>query len=265
MQLTRIIWEELLPQLEQSPKASQEAVLTFLEPFIALGESSYVDGLARSVHENVLRKAPPNFLEPVLKRVLEGAARTDILKERREALYDTADELEKLIRQRADVTSPHLKEAVISTIKAKSPSPKVKKEATPSVEAKSNPAAKKKMKRKAAKKSEVRSQDGEGDGQALETNSDKATKRKVKRKTTKKTETRSQESEDGRLVMSPLLLPRAALPVGKSSSSEKRQETSNKSTKKVTKKAMKKTSASAPTPEGSDAGLKTKKRKKKGA
>eukprot|EP00930_Biecheleria_cincta_P003554 TRINITY_DN104497_c0_g1_i1.p1 TRINITY_DN104497_c0_g1~~TRINITY_DN104497_c0_g1_i1.p1 ORF type:complete len:452 (+),score=102.48 TRINITY_DN104497_c0_g1_i1:61-1356(+) len=265
MQLTRVLWDELLPQLGESPKASQEAILTFLEPFIALAESSYVDGLARSVHENVLRKAPPNFLEPVLKRVLEGAARTGILKERREALYDTADELEKMIRQRADITSPHLKEAVISTIKAKSPSPKAKTVETQGSDINSSQAATKKLKRKASKKAEVQSQEGEVGGQALETNANKTKKKKLKRQAANKAEGNSQDSEDGRLVMSPLLLPRAALPVEKRSSSKPK-----KTTKKAAKKSTKKnTSAELPaslhTPEASGTRPKPKKRTNKGS
>eukprot|EP00931_Biecheleriopsis_adriatica_P049052 TRINITY_DN28361_c0_g1_i1.p1 TRINITY_DN28361_c0_g1~~TRINITY_DN28361_c0_g1_i1.p1 ORF type:complete len:415 (+),score=108.20 TRINITY_DN28361_c0_g1_i1:40-1245(+) len=173
MQLARLLWEELLPQLGQLPRASEEVIMAFLEPFVSLAEWSYVEGLVRSIHEHVLRKAPPELQDAILKRVLQGAAKAEIPQKSREALYDTADELEKAARLRPEVASPLLVKAITQVAKAKSPSPKVQASADSEVK------GKKKKKKVRGKKQESKS--------------------------------------DGRLVMSPLMLPKAALPVAKAS------------------------------------------------
>jgi len=100
MQLTRVLWDELLPQLEQSPKASPQAVLALLEPFVGLAEGSYVEGLVialsavRSVHENVFRRVPEDLVKQLKKRLL-AAANGAATQKNREALCDTVAELEK--------------------------------------------------------------------------------------------------------------------------------------------------------------------------
>ncbi|CAK9070161.1 unnamed protein product [Durusdinium trenchii] len=98
MQLTRVLWDELLPQLEQQPKASRQVILTLLEPLISLSETSYVEGLVRGIHETVFKKVPWELLDSLIKRLLEAAARTDILQQNREVLYETVDELERRAR-----------------------------------------------------------------------------------------------------------------------------------------------------------------------
>ncbi|CAL1173208.1 unnamed protein product [Cladocopium goreaui] len=104
MQLTRVLWDELMPQLEQQPKASRQVILTLLEPFVCLAEGSFVEGLVRSIHENILKKCPWELLVPLSNRLLEAAARTDIFQKNREALYEMVDEMEKRAREPAPET-----------------------------------------------------------------------------------------------------------------------------------------------------------------
>jgi len=104
MQLTRVLWDELTPQLEQLPKAPQQVILTLLEPFIGLAEGSFVEGLVRSIHDNVLKKCPWELLVPLSSRLLEAAGKTKIIQKNREALYDTVDEMEKRAREPAPDT-----------------------------------------------------------------------------------------------------------------------------------------------------------------
>eukprot|EP00441_Pelagodinium_beii_P045319 CAMPEP_0197626124 /NCGR_PEP_ID=MMETSP1338-20131121/5239_1 /TAXON_ID=43686 ORGANISM="Pelagodinium beii, Strain RCC1491" /NCGR_SAMPLE_ID=MMETSP1338 /ASSEMBLY_ACC=CAM_ASM_000754 /LENGTH=420 /DNA_ID=CAMNT_0043196643 /DNA_START=48 /DNA_END=1307 /DNA_ORIENTATION=+ len=218
IQLTRILWDELLPQLGQSPKASQEVVMAFLEPFISLAEWSYVDSLVRSIHDNIIKRAPPELRDALTKRVLEGAAKPDIPKKSREALYDTADELEKASRLAADITSPLLKQAVAAA-KSKTLSPAATKASAP----------------------------------------DEGKKKKAKAKK----KTKKEKADDGRLVMSPLMLPKAAVPAVKKKSPKKSLKkrkggiaaSASAEVSKVTKKAMKATKASS---EASSAGTKRK-------
>jgi len=204
IQLTRILWDELLPQLGQSPKASQEVVMTFLEPFISLAEWSYVDSLVRSIHDNIIKRAPPELLNVLTTRVLEGAAKTDIPKKSREALYDTADELEKAQSHAADITSPLLKQAV-AAIRSKPPSPKA-------AAAVAGQAPKKKAKAKAKKKAN-----------------------------------KAEKTDDGRLVMSPLMLPKAAVPAVKSplkkSPSKKKKKASSRSDEAAASESVSKATA----------------------
>ncbi|CAE7822332.1 RRP1B [Symbiodinium sp. CCMP2592] len=105
MQLTRVLWDELLPQLEQSPKASTQAVLALLEPFVGLAEGSYVEGLVRSVHENVFRRVPEDLVKQLKKRLL-AAANGAATQKNREALCDTVAELEKRCLDATAVLAP---------------------------------------------------------------------------------------------------------------------------------------------------------------
>lgn len=97
LQFTRVFWDELRPQLEAG-STPKKALLEFLEPFHVLAEGSPVDALVRHVHQHIFRKAPQELLESLAARILEGAARPEVNKKNREALYDTADVLEKLAR-----------------------------------------------------------------------------------------------------------------------------------------------------------------------
>lgn len=216
LQLVRILWDELRPQLGQSPRASQEAVMAFIEPFIALAEWSYVDALVRSIHEHVLRRAPPDLVDALLKRVLEGAAKTDIPKKSRQALYDTADELEKVSRRRPENASPLLKEA--------SPQRAVK---AASKAASSSP-------RSAAGIVSPGPKAGEEKG--------KKRNGRVKKK----------NKGGGQLVMSPLMLPQAAVPALRASKKKaRRTEAGAVATTKLEKKSKQSATAttSSPTPE----------------
>ncbi|CAE7462708.1 RRP1B [Symbiodinium natans] len=107
MQLTRVLWDELQPQLEQSPKAAPQVILALLEPFIGLAEGSYVEGLVRSVHENVLGRVPDELLKQLGQRLLEAAANGAATQKNREALYDMVEVLENRIRC-SNSTAPRL-------------------------------------------------------------------------------------------------------------------------------------------------------------
>lgn len=99
LQFTRIFWDEIRPQLEAAPRASKKAVLDLMEPFCTLAEGSTIDSLVRSIHEHILRKAPHEVLNLLTARVLDGAGRESVRKANRQALYDTADVLESRARQ----------------------------------------------------------------------------------------------------------------------------------------------------------------------
>lgn len=97
LQFTRIVWEELRPQLEQG-SAPKKAILSFLEPFCILAEGSSLDSLVRHIHEYIFKRAPHELLNGLVARILSGAARPDVPKKNRQALYDTADALERIAR-----------------------------------------------------------------------------------------------------------------------------------------------------------------------
>merc|ERR1712178_199400 len=97
LQFTRILWDEMRPQLEASPP-SKKALLGFLEPYLDIVEGSPIDSLVRHIHQHILRRAPHELLDSIVSHLLESAARKDVTKKNREALYDTADVLEKMAR-----------------------------------------------------------------------------------------------------------------------------------------------------------------------
>jgi len=97
LQLNRILWDELGPQLAEKPAASTEVVMHFLDPFITLAEGCALDALVRSVHLQIVRRTPPEYCGALVKRLLTGAAREGLMQKNRDALYESADELEKEI------------------------------------------------------------------------------------------------------------------------------------------------------------------------
>lgn len=97
LQFTRILWDELRPQLERASTPTK-AIMSLLEPFCILSEASAIDALVRHIHEHVFRRAPHELLSSLVPRILEGAARPDVSQKNRQALYDTADVLERLAR-----------------------------------------------------------------------------------------------------------------------------------------------------------------------
>jgi len=97
LQFTRIVWDELRPQMEKG-STPKKALLAFLEPFFTLAEGSPIDSLVRHIHQHIFRRAPHELMGSIAPQLLEGAARPDGSKKNREALYDTADVLEKLAR-----------------------------------------------------------------------------------------------------------------------------------------------------------------------
>lgn len=97
LQFTRIFWEELRPQLEKG-STPKKAILSLLEPFCILAEGNGIDSLVRHIHEYIFRRAPHELLSSLVPRILDGAARPNTVKKNRQALYDTADALEKKMR-----------------------------------------------------------------------------------------------------------------------------------------------------------------------
>jgi len=94
LQFTRVMWEELRPQLEAG-STPRKVLLAFLEPFCALAEGSSKDSLVRHIHQHIFRRAPHELLNSLVSSILAAAARPDVPKMNREALYDTADALER--------------------------------------------------------------------------------------------------------------------------------------------------------------------------
>jgi len=104
LHLLRLFWDELRPQLSEEPRASTEALMVLLEPFFQLAEGSFLGALVKHVKEHLLLKAPSEIMEAVVARVLDGAAKASTAKANRQALYDTADELERRLRPPAEAT-----------------------------------------------------------------------------------------------------------------------------------------------------------------
>lgn len=170
LQFNRIFWEELRPQLSSEPRAPEKALLQLIEPFLALAETSYLDSLVRSIHDNIIRRAPHDLLRPLTARVLDGAGKPETNKQNRQALYDAADELEKLARQKRTDATPLTAEAAGNK--------------SPEKTTKASPKAQKSTKTSAAKS-----------------------------KSKKKSGKRKELTGDCEAVMSPLLLPQAAVPL----------------------------------------------------
>jgi len=95
LQFNRILWEELIPQLESPPEVSAEVMMVLLEPFCSAAEGSALSALVKNIHKYILTRTPPEFAGKVIFRLLQGAARKDIPKANREALYETVDSLER--------------------------------------------------------------------------------------------------------------------------------------------------------------------------
>lgn len=119
LQFTRIVWEELRHEMEAGA-TPKKAILSFLEPFCIIAEGSAIDSLVRHIHEHILLKAPHEFLDSLTPRVLAGAAKPDSRKKNREALYETADALEKIARSAPPKGAKPL-QLLCSSPKGKSP------------------------------------------------------------------------------------------------------------------------------------------------
>jgi hypothetical protein len=95
LQFIRVFWEEVNAQLEETAETPSAALLQLVEPFCMLAEESPLRNCVSRVHECVFRKAPHAITKALAERLLVGAARGDIFKSNREALYETADALER--------------------------------------------------------------------------------------------------------------------------------------------------------------------------
>lgn len=210
MQFVRIFWSELLPQVEQSKPVADPAVLmSLLEPFCVLAQQSPIRNLVQRIHEHILRKAPRSLADPLAKRLLELAGEEDLYKSNREALYETADELEKELRK----PSPSMVAALTAVAKKKGGGAL-------------SPLVLPKAASKAAK--------------AGKSTTDASVPKAAKRKT--KTVARKKKSSDEG-GLSPLLLPKAALPIvsdTKKKAAKKKQETSSSVDAGPAKKKIKK-------------------------
>jgi predicted small lipoprotein YifL len=101
LQFTRLFWEELRPQLEASTSTPKQAILALLEPFCVIAETSSQESLVRHVHENIFRKAPRELFTALMSRMLASAAKPETVQKNRQALYDTADALERISASQA--------------------------------------------------------------------------------------------------------------------------------------------------------------------
>lgn len=142
LQFHRILWDELRPQLKQAPVASAETIIELLEPFCVVAEGSALGSLVRNIHQHILLRVPPQYAGKLIFRLLNGAARKDISKANREALYETVDKLEKRPQVAADdpgegetAVAPVAAKALPKKSKKKRRRPNKKKGAAPSSEA----------------------------------------------------------------------------------------------------------------------------------
>jgi len=96
LQFNRLLWDELRPQLELEPVVTTEAILALLEPLCAAAEVSSNEAMTKMLHEYVVRRVPEKFASALAERLLQGASLKNTFAENRKALYDTAEEIEKL-------------------------------------------------------------------------------------------------------------------------------------------------------------------------
>merc|ERR1711920_942292 len=86
----------LRPQMEASSSIPKQVILALLEPFLMIAETSSQESLVRHVHENIFRKAPRELFTSLMARLLASASKAETTQKNRQALYDTADALERL-------------------------------------------------------------------------------------------------------------------------------------------------------------------------
>eukprot|EP00811_Abedinium_folium_P004004 NODE_13685_length_1152_cov_3.980488.p1 GENE.NODE_13685_length_1152_cov_3.980488~~NODE_13685_length_1152_cov_3.980488.p1 ORF type:complete len:202 (-),score=67.12 NODE_13685_length_1152_cov_3.980488:110-715(-) len=91
-----------MPQLKLRPRASHEAVLALLEPWILVAEFTPIASLLTVIREKMILASPPEVFGKLCKRVLESAGKADIPELNRETLYDIANDLEAAAKARRD-------------------------------------------------------------------------------------------------------------------------------------------------------------------
>mmetsp|Transcript_96969 Transcript_96969/g.269816 ORF Transcript_96969/g.269816 Transcript_96969/m.269816 type:complete len:366 (-) Transcript_96969:282-1379(-) len=96
LQFNRIFWDELQAQLGLAPAATEEAIMELLEPFCLIAEGSGLDGMVKNIHRYILLRVPPEYVSKLIFRLLSGAARKDIAKQNRQALYETVEAIERI-------------------------------------------------------------------------------------------------------------------------------------------------------------------------
>jgi predicted small lipoprotein YifL len=204
LQFTRIFWEELRPQMEASSSIPKPAILALLEPFCAIAEASAQESLVRHVHENIFRKAPRELFSSLMARLLACASKAETTQKNRQALYDTADTLERLAATPVpkDVKPISLKDdADGSKTTTTLPPLELPPSAKPQEQTSGQEITKKKGKKRKASKSG---------------NDDKASTGKARKS-----------------GMSPLMLPEAAMPIDESTQSKPAMRKGKKKVKAV--------------------------------
>jgi len=112
LQFVRMFWDELKPQLEHSPQASPAALMELVEPFCALAERSYSAALVKQIHEHMLRKAPAQLTETLRERSVAAAEKAGVPKKNREAFKETAKTLGAEVAQEEEEESKPRKEPI---------------------------------------------------------------------------------------------------------------------------------------------------------
>jgi hypothetical protein len=225
LQFTRIFWEELRPQCEADSSTPKQALLALLEPFCMIAEVSSQESLVRHVHEHIFRKAPRELFTALMQQILASAAKPGTTQKNRQALYDTADTLERLAALPApkDIKPLRLRDGADSSANTSSlPLLELPPSVQPVEQVPKEAASGEKFYKKRGKKRKASKSGGSDE--------------------------KSAKSTPG---MSPLVLPEAMIPVDESSSS-----------KPLGKKGKKKLKAKT-TPAASDANPKRRKGKKK--
>jgi hypothetical protein len=156
LQFTRVFWEELRPQLEAASSTPKKAILALLEPFCVIAEVSSQESLVRHVHEHIFRKAPRELFTSIMSRLLASAAKAETTQRNRQALYETADTLERVAASPApkDVKPVCLRDdGDCSTTKSSLPPLELPPSAVPEEKAPAQQISKKKARKRKANKS----------------------------------------------------------------------------------------------------------------
>jgi len=201
LQFVHMFWDELKPQLEHSPEAPPNALMELLEPFCAIAERSYSAALVNCIHSDMLRKAPAEVSEVLRVRVVAASSKEGVPKKNREAFKETAKLLGADIAQEQEESSPAQKPRK-NAIRGS----KFKREAIAARKGvKFVPMEEKKKPKKPEQKEEKVAEDSAA-------------------------KTGSSAKESNRLVMSPLMLPKAAIAIdGPPKGKTKKAKTNRKS------------------------------------
>jgi len=89
LELNRIFWAELMPQLKHSPAPPVKAILELLEPMFTTAASSSLKSLVHSIHEQILVRTPVVFRDALLSKLRHMTTQNEMLANNQVALTET--------------------------------------------------------------------------------------------------------------------------------------------------------------------------------